>query len=148
MTKKEQHRRDVYLRWKYNHSLDEINAKLKAQNYCCAICKKKYNKQGELLVLAVDHWHRLAKLKVISFKVGDLWHARVKELEWIVERNKTRGKAIKQAKRILLRLSVRGLICWPCNGGLRHWQDNYVNMASAGSYLKYYQEPWFDFGIV
>ena len=135
---KSQHKRDLYLRRKYNKSLVWYNHQLHKQHGKCAICRKKYNKKGELLVLAVDHDHKLAKLKVLSFKVGALWHARVKAIGWIVTRHKKRGKAIKEAKRILLRLSVRGLLCWPCNTALQKFRDNPTLMIASAKYIKEY----------
>ena len=49
--------KDTRLRREFHTTLEEYNRVLKHQNYCCAICKKKFNKKGELFILSVDHSH-------------------------------------------------------------------------------------------
>ena len=56
MTTKEK-AKDTRLRREFHTNLEEYNKVLKYQNYCCAICRKKFNKKGEPFVLSVDHSH-------------------------------------------------------------------------------------------
>ena len=55
------------LKHKYGVTLEWYNAKLKEQNYCCAICKTKENKvmRGAIegLNFAVDHDHTTGKVR-------------------------------------------------------------------------------------
>jgi Recombination endonuclease VII len=56
MTAKEK-AKDLRLRREYNITLAEYNQVLQYQKGCCAICKKKYGKKGQKLILSVDHCH-------------------------------------------------------------------------------------------
>jgi hypothetical protein len=130
----------------YGRSLKWVNRQLKKQKHRCAICRKKYNKKGEKLVLALDHLHKLEKLKIKCKKLkSGLWKAYNIEFDWetfhlseakITFKSSNKKKAVKQVRLVLKRLANRGFVCWPCNGGLRHWNDNYRNMTRAGKYLK------------
>lgn len=64
MTKKEL-RRDKYLQDNFHISLKEYKAILAFQGGGCAICKKKLNKKGIPLLLAVDHSHESALVRGI-----------------------------------------------------------------------------------
>jgi len=59
--------RERNLKHKYGVTLEWYNAKLKEQNYCCAICKTKENKviRGAIegLNFAVDHNHETGKVR-------------------------------------------------------------------------------------
>lgn len=139
------HKADLYYRRKYNHSLREIKAKRRRQKNRCAICKRPPKK----LPLAVDHWHKLAKLKVKTEKTSSgKWRAYNTEFELygytlreksITYTSRNRRKAKKSVQKKLLRKSVRGLLCWACNSGLRKWLDNPVLLRRAGKYLAYHQ---------
>jgi hypothetical protein len=112
------------------------------QHYRCKLCKRLPKK----LPLAVDHWHWLARRKVVSYKRGRYWIAKVPEL-WnagikIRKKDTTRKKAIKAAKLYLLRLSVRGLLCWACNTGLRKYFDKYRTLYRAAKYLEKHQKQF------
>lgn len=145
MTKKD-HRRDLYYKRNYGVSLQDVNRLLRKQGKRCAICRKRYNKKGELLILALDHLHKLENLKIKCEKLkSGLWKAYNIEFSWqgfhlpeakLTWKSGNKKKAIKQVRLKLKRLANRGFVCWPCNGGLRHWNDNYKNMIRAGKYLK------------
>jgi hypothetical protein len=132
------HKRDTYLRRKYGITLHEYNKMDRKQKHKCAICRRPPKK----LPLAVDHWHWLARRKVVSYKKGKYWIAKVPELVpaniKIRTKDKVRRKAIKAAKLYLLRISVRGLLCWHCNTALQKFRDNHVDLLAASAYLKEY----------
>lgn len=134
MTEKER-KRDVYLKWKYGRGLKWYRRVDKEQHHKCAICRRP----PKNLPLAVDHAHWVEKLKVVSFKRGGYWQARVEEFLDIRKKNKVRKKAIKSVKRELLKRSTRGLLCWACNTGLRKWHDKPINLLRAAKYLRSYE---------
>ena len=136
--KKQRHAYDLYLRRTYGISLKKRNEMDKSQRYKCGICRRPPKKNK----LAVDHDHKLAKLKVKSFKRGKYWYATVDEFPTIRKKDKVRKKAIKAAKLSLLRRSIRGLLCWACNTGIRKYFDNANNLLAAANYLKKHQSKY------
>ena len=56
MTAKER-AKDARLKREYHINLEEFNKVLAYQNNCCAICKNKFGKKGQKLILSVDHSH-------------------------------------------------------------------------------------------
>jgi hypothetical protein len=140
--KHRRHKRDLYLRREHGITLYEYNEMDRKQHYRCKLCKRP----PKNLPLAVDHWHWLARRKVVSSKRGKCWVAEVPEL-WKVgikirETHKIRKKAIKAAKLYLRRLSVRGLLCWACNTGLRKYFDNSRALFRAAKYMKNHQKQF------
>lgn len=132
------HKRDLYLRRTHGISLKEYNQMDKKQHYRCKLCRRP----PKNLPLAVDHWHWLARRKVVSKKKGKYWVATVPELLpagiKIREKYKVRRKAIKAAKLYLRRISVRGLLCWHCNTALQKFRDNFLIMKRASEYIRHY----------
>jgi hypothetical protein len=57
--------KDARLRREYNITLEHYNKVLKLQGGVCAICKRKYNKKGELMRLNVDHDHTSGQVRGI-----------------------------------------------------------------------------------
>jgi hypothetical protein len=49
--------KDARLKREYHITLAEFNKVLAYQNNCCAICKKRFGKKGQKLILSVDHCH-------------------------------------------------------------------------------------------
>src|SRR5258708_2258533 len=138
--KQQDHAYDLYVRRKYGITLANRTKMDKEQNYKCGICRRPPKKNK----LAVDHDHKLAKLKIVSVKEGKYWVARCPELYKLCKRkvkhkDRVRGKAIKAAKLHLLRLSVRGLLCWACNTGIRKYFDKAKNLYRAARYLEKHQ---------
>ena len=56
MTKQER-AKDARLKREYHITLEEYNKVLAFQNGRCAICKQRYGKKGQRLILSVDHCH-------------------------------------------------------------------------------------------
>jgi hypothetical protein len=145
MKKLEKQRRDRYLKNKYGRSLNWYNRQLKKNKGGCHICGRLPVK----LPLAVDHWHKLEKLKVKIRKLDTgLWQAyniAFSEKGYVLKEGKccfkshNKKKAKKQVKLMLKRKANRGLLCWACNSGLRKWLDNAVNLRNAADYLERHQ---------
>lgn len=55
--------KDLRLRREFHITLEQYYKVFKAQGGVCAICGKKYNKDGKLLILAVDHCHTTGLLR-------------------------------------------------------------------------------------
>jgi hypothetical protein len=144
--KDKHHKKDLYYQRKYNISLKEYKKKDKKQHHRCAIC----GRPPKTLPLAVDHWHKLAKLKVKAKKYSTTGQWKAYNTEFnilgyflpegkITFKSSNRKKAVKAVRRKLLRKSVRGLLCWACNSGLRKWLDNPRLLRRAAKYLTYHQ---------
>jgi len=149
VTKKE-HKRDKYLRSKHGISLKEYKQMDKEQDHVCAICRRP----PKNLPLAVDHWHKLTnktkKHRVINIEVkkkGKYWVACAPLFHQlfgikIKERHTTRRKAIKAAQLHLTRASVRGLLCWSCNTGIRKYFDCEDKLYNAAKYIAKYKKKF------
>lgn len=153
MTAKKKHALDLLYRRKYGRTYKEINRLRTRQKNRCAICRwtptfnKKTGKKHNNL--AIDHWHKLSNLKVKVFKTkSGLWEAYNVDFRLykyhlpegaITFKSHLRKKAVNKVKYQLKRKSVRGLICWRCNSGLRKWLDNPTLLRRAGKYLSAHQ---------
>lgn len=119
----------------YGITLEEYNQMLQEQGGGCQICKKIPEVGAKSL--HVDHCHKHKYVKLVSLKTDDLWTVSCNYRDRLVTAN---GKKIndvkKEVRQKLKKLSVRGLLCFCCNRGLRLWFDNYDNMYSAACYLK------------
>ena len=99
------------------------------------------------IALAVDHDHKWKYRKV---RVKEKWqgpavlHKKWKaffiEFPHVKAFAKKKNDAIRAVRKLAIRQSVRGIICFGCNGGLRKFRDNHRFLASASKYLKHYEE--------
>ncbi len=137
--------RDKYLQKKYNVTILWYNEKLVEQGGGCAICGSKPLTRS----LPVDHEHDHKIKSQITYKIYKVctigkqcfWNVRwntptMVYLSTNFTSNKQARKFIKD--RIKFR-SVRGIICFSCNGGLRKFRDNPKLLEAAAKYLKSYQ---------
>jgi hypothetical protein len=140
------HKRDRYLIWKYGLSLKEYKKLDKDQDHKCAICRRP----PKNLPLAVDHWHKVERLKIKTKKNKDtgLWKAYNIEFKMfschlpeaaITFKSSNKKKAIKQVRLKLKRKANRGLLCWACNTGIRKYFDNAEHLLAASKYLRKHQ---------
>lgn len=130
------HQKDLYYRSKYGISLKDYNRLLRKQKGCCAICHRPPKNNA----LSVDHTHKFRRLSISVRSVRGNWQA-----DCLV-RNKTvrgfakkRNEAIREVKKQLKTLSVRGLLCFQCNAGLRKYSDDPDRMENAAKYLWKFQ---------
>lgn len=132
-------KRDKYLRKTYGITLAEYDAMLAAQGGGCAICGKPATGRP----LHVDHDHKVAKMKLVTFKDDGKWFVYPAELVNVTAAvfwAPLRSQAIKKARLYLLRRSVRGLLCWADNSGLRKYLDNVERLFNAAAYLAQYKQ--------
>lgn len=86
--------------------------------------------------LHVDHDHKVAKtkFKVAQVVAGGAWLAVCERFNHTLAA-KSREEAEQVMRRWLLRKSIRGLLCWACNSGIRKFLDKPVLLRSAANYL-------------
>jgi hypothetical protein len=127
-------KREQHLLKRYNLTLAEYKEMAAAG---CALC----GRQGATRSLNVDHCHRTEKAKVEAIgskKTG--WSAWSQyEFGGYYATGKTRLEAVRAVKRHLLRISVRGTLCWRHNRGIEMFGDSPDLLRAAATYLERYK---------
>lgn len=122
--------RNKYLFDKYGMTVDDYAAMALAQNGACKCCGQIPTGRD----LHVDHDHKVAKLKIlVRNSLGEVG-AYIREFDKMFVGPTARA----DAKTWLLRKSVRGLLCWKCNAGLRAFKNRSDVCHNAGNYLEAY----------
>lgn len=118
---------------KYGITLVARDEMEKEQGGVCAICGHPPKTRR----LAVDHNHKFKYLRVATFKRAGSWVAVIvisgKPLCFYAAK---RNQAIQQAREFAKKESVRGLLCFPCNAGLRKFSDDPARLRAAAKYLE------------
>ena len=132
---------DLRLKKTYGVGLDWYNAQLNEQDGGCAICGDPPGTRR----LHIDHDHSWKKVKIKSFKTGvadSPWWASA-EYHGVVNSSsgKTKSEALSKMKEILLRDSVRSLLCHRCNRPLILLRDKPELLEKAAEYLREHQNP-------
>jgi hypothetical protein len=132
MPKPTQSKRDKYLLKRYGITDVEYQTMLAEQNGKCKICGKEPTGRP----LHVDHWHALRYYKTKTVKQNNIWTATpnndINPIKFNLSfTGKTKSEALKALRLALLRLSVRGLICWRDNALLQQANDNPLVLKSA-----------------
>jgi len=125
--------RDKRLRSSHGISLGEYEHILRLQGGGCWICGRK----KKSVSLHVDHDHRARKSKRHTWKRGPhRWRSATEyNGRRYVGKGKTKGKAVKSLLKKLKRASVRGILCFPCNRGIRVFWDCPKSLSRAAKYL-------------
>ncbi len=120
---------------------------LKDQGGVCAICHKPPKEGGKRL--HTDHDHIVNKVKITSKKQDGFWYAEARwpdsgtnigDLVAATYGYKKSSEAKQQMRQVVKKKSVRGLLCWHCNAGLKKWNDDPDRMESAAKYIRIYRE--------
>lgn len=137
--------RNERLKRLYGITIKEYEERLAQQNGCCAICLKP----PATVALSVDHDHKwkYLKLSVEEGIVGIGFVARVKKDEVLPSSpyhllcgiGNTKNGAKSALRDRMRRASVRGLLCFSCNGGLRKYRDTPDILRRAAEYLSSHQ---------
>ena len=138
MSSKYKSNRDGYLQRKFGITEAEFLTAFKEQGEVCKTCGSSPGTNS----LHVDHDHAIAGWKILSTKIADkIWEA------WpengtgrlaFKARGRTKPEARRNVKLILKRLSVRGILCWGCNAGLKKYQDDPIRIHKVAEYLDEY----------
>lgn len=119
----------------YNITLAEYGQMLEEQNFGCAICGRPPGDKR----LHVDHDHAFAKRKIAAVKLSPgKWTASThpSETPYYVATGSTKTEAKNVVKRLLLRGSVRGLLCWQDNTALQKYRDCPNRLEAAADYIR------------
>jgi hypothetical protein len=116
----------------YGISLEEYWIMHTAQRGSCAIC----HAWAKTRKLNVDHDHAIASSKIVVQKSEPgVWSATV-GYQFIFCTAPTRKEVRALAKHLLLRRSVRGLVCHRCNRGLQMFSDSPERLLAAAEYVQ------------
>lgn len=140
-------RRDIQLRRKYGITAAEYDQLFANQGGGCRICHRPPKK----LPLSVDHDHNFKRVKikltrvamppVVGYPPSYQWEAKATYRSHDFSAHAfNRYEAHRDVRAQLKRASVRGLLCWLCNTGLRKFGHNIVRLTDAGLYLRRWQE--------
>lgn len=136
---------DRRLRRAYGISLEEYGIMLDEQGNVCKICGNPPTDRR----LHVDHDHKFKYFKVSANKTQQGWFASTREedvakglVPAVFGIGPTKSVAIRDVRNQLKRLSIRGIICWPCNRSLRSFNNNPVAMEQAAKYIREFQSQF------
>lgn len=129
--------RDRYYQKKYSVGLDWYNQTLAEQGGGCAGC----GHPAKTILLSIDHDHKWKYIKIETGKTElGFWQA------WATYRGNIfacqepkKNNAIRGVRKLLQRASVRGILCFPCNGALRKLRDNPQIAENLARYLRKHQ---------
>lgn len=126
----------------YGITLKERQAREVKQAGRCAICCATMKTRK----LNVDHAHDIARTKIMVRKIGPtIWAAQASYTTHhsFYSTAVTRRVARELVHKHLLHASVRGLLCWRCNKGLKFFADSPGRLRVAARYLSdYYENLW------
>ena len=129
----------------YGITIKEYEERFAYQKGTCAICLNP----PTAMPLAVDHDHKWKYLKLtvedgvigyvarVNIEAHNLSAFSPYYLLNGVGETKNEAKATLRLR--LKRASVRGLLCFSCNGGLRKYRDTPDNLMRAAKYLRDHQ---------
>jgi len=123
--------RNEYLLENYGTTLARYNEMDAEQGHRCKCCGQVPTGKP----LHVDHCHKIAKLKIkVRLEIDGVWRAVVVSFgQWFEATS--RSEARELAHRWLLAKSVRGLLCWRCNEGMRSFKNRPDVMRNAAQYM-------------
>lgn len=135
--------RDKYLRKKFEITEAEFDEAFVGQGSVCRCCSRPPTTKA----LHVDHDHVIEKWKITSKRfamgrwkawptIGSLEEGRLK----FSREGRTKSQAIAAVRKVLKRLSIRGILCWRCNTGLKKFNDNPTSLRNASIYLYQYKD--------
>lgn len=135
--------RNIRLKRQYGITAAEFDQLMANQGGGCRICHRPPKK----LPLSVDHDHNYKRVKiklkkvalpqVVGYPVSYQWEGRAWYRGWeFVGHALNQYEARRDVRDQLKRASVRGLICWLCNTGIRKFGHAADRLADAAMYLR------------
>lgn len=139
--------RDLRYQRLYGITAAEYDAMLAAQNNGCKICGRPPKK----LPLHVDHDHNYSRVKihtrrvelprVVGYPSGWKWEAYATYRGKVYKAHDYKiYMARRRVRAMLKKASVRGLLCWTCNTGLRKFNHNPIWLNMAADYIRQWKE--------
>jgi hypothetical protein len=127
--------RNRYLLYKYGITSERYDAEFARQGGVCKICGRPPKPGGK--GLHVEHDHKIARLKIVAkMVVAGVWIATIATFSAVdVFNGKSRVEVKRVAKYWLRGKSVRGLVCWSCNAGLKKFYDKPEVLRAAADYI-------------
>jgi hypothetical protein len=123
--------RNKYLIENYGITAVEYAERAMLQGGACKCCGQIPTGRD----LHVDHDHRVAKTKIKSVEfVPGLWRAFTLSFNQTFE-GPDKLAVVEMMRMWLLKKSVRGLLCWKCNEGLRSFKNNAEVLRTAANYM-------------
>lgn len=123
---------------KYGVTLSERKLLSSQQGHVCKICESGGGIQG----LHLDHDHKWKYIKIHTEKdlLSNCWNSYTtyRGTSWVSMGN-TKSEAIQTLRKLLQKLSIRGLVCWPCNRLLRMAFDQSERLSKAAQYIRDFQ---------
>lgn len=133
----EDKKRDRYYRRQFNIGLDRYNAMESRYNGTCWVCRNPPVNNR----LAVEHCHQWKYVKIKTMPSGmGTWEASAEYygIVYFVGDHK-KNEAIREVRKQLQTASVRGLVCFGCNGAIRKLRNNATYAQNLADYLKEHQ---------
>ena len=133
--------KDKRLQKLYGITIETYSHMLLMQDGVCAICKHPPGTKS----LSVDHDHKWKYYKIVVNQIADerfiakLGGCSAPTYVSLRGHGSSKKEARDRLKGLLKRASVRGLLCFSCNGGLRKYRDNPEYLANAAEYLRRHQ---------
>jgi hypothetical protein len=131
-----------YYQPSFNLTLAEYVERLEQQGKVCKICGRPPGKNR----LSVDHDHKADRVKIIVVKTkfGQSFYACSQYKGRLYEAFGTnRDMAKTLVRRDMRHDSIRGLLCFLCNGGIQHFEDSKAPLKPAERFdaaAKYFRE--------
>lgn len=128
--------RDRYYQKKYGVGLDWYNATLAEQGGGCAGC----GHPAKTILLSIDHDHSWKYVRITYTKKNGTW--RGDAVYWgytYAAMSRKKNEVTKEVRAKLKRASVRGILCFPCNGALRKLRNNPQIAENLARYLRRHQ---------
>lgn len=140
-------KRDILYRRKYGLSAAEYDQLLANQGGGCRICHRPPKK----LPLSVDHDHNFQRVKIrlkkvelpriVGYPPSYHWEATATYRGYEFKAYAlNQYEARRDVRQQLKRASIRGLLCWLCNTGLRKFGHAIDRLADAAMYLRRWRE--------
>lgn len=128
--------RDRYYQKKYGVGLDWYNKTLAEQGGGCAGC----GHPAKTILLSIDHCHKWKEVRITYVKNLGQWTGQAEYWGKIYYATAVRKHEVSKKIRAQLKTaSVRGILCYPCNGALRKLRDNPQIAENLARYLRKHQ---------
>lgn len=129
--------KDAHLQKSYNITLADRAYLESLHDGKCWICNRPPGTRS----LHVDHDHSYKKVPIYSTQDGGIWDASAYYNGATYNAyGPKKSLAVRDLKRMLLRASVRGMLCYSHNTAIARFRDNTEDLIAAAEYLTNFKE--------